>query len=53
MDCLSCGKDLTNEKGAVAFMCPNCSGYEIRRCLHCRKVSAKYICPNCSFSGPN
>ena len=53
MRCISCNKEITNDKGAVRFLCPNCGKYEIVRCGKCRKISAKYVCPNCGFEGPN
>ena len=51
--CLSCKKEILNEKGAVKFKCPNCGKYEIVRCAKCREIAAKYTCSECSFSGPN
>jgi predicted RNA-binding Zn-ribbon protein involved in translation (DUF1610 family) len=51
--CSSCKKNIANSKGAAVFKCPNCSKTEIVRCVHCRKIAAKYICPQCSFEGPN
>ncbi len=51
--CASCKKEITNDQGAVNFMCPNCGKYEIIRCTHCRTLSAKYKCPECGFEGPN
>jgi predicted RNA-binding Zn-ribbon protein involved in translation (DUF1610 family) len=51
--CSSCKKQIANEAGSVVFMCPNCGKFEIVRCEHCRKISAKYKCHECGFEGPN
>lgn len=53
MECTSCRKDVTNEKGVVRFLCPNCGKYEIIRCPECREAGIKYKCPVCGFEGPN
>ncbi|OYT31213.1 RNA-binding protein [Candidatus Woesearchaeota archaeon ex4484_78] len=53
LQCTSCKKDVTNEKGVVRFLCPNCGKYEIVRCVSCRKKAIKYTCPECGFTGPN
>ncbi len=52
MKCISCHKDVTNDKGVVRFMCPKCGKYEIIRCSTCRKNGTPYKCPNCGFEGP-
>ena len=51
--CHSCHKELTNDKGATRFPCPECGGEEIVRCLHCRELGARYKCKQCEFEGPN
>ncbi|RMF05071.1 DUF1610 domain-containing protein [Candidatus Woesearchaeota archaeon] len=51
--CSSCGKNTTNDNGAVKFKCPKCGEYELTRCSHCREIVAKYKCPGCGFEGPN
>lgn len=51
--CISCHKEITNNKGVTSFKCPSCGKYEIVRCNHCRKIVAKYTCPGCKFVGPN
>lgn len=51
--CISTKKSITNDGGAVKFLCPNCGKYTIIRSQHARKIAAKYICPECSFEGPN
>jgi len=51
--CISCKKDLSNEKESILFKCPECKKYEIRRCGECRKKGAIYVCPSCGFEGPN
>ena len=51
--CASCGKSITNDPGNAQFKCPQCGKQEIVRCLHCRKIAAKYKCPECDFVGPN
>jgi len=51
--CLSCKKELSNDKGSTKFKCPGCLKYEIKRCRHCRATAARYSCPECGFSGPN
>lgn len=53
IECTSCKTKLTNLKGSVMFKCPNCGKGEIIRCLHCRKIAAKYKCSLCNFEGPN
>ncbi|MFH1332290.1 MAG: zinc finger domain-containing protein [archaeon] len=51
--CSSCDKETINEKGSVMFKCPSCGQSDIIRCLHCRKIGARYKCPVCEFEGPN
>ena len=51
--CITCKVSLVNNKGAVKFICPNCSKHEIARCGKCREIVAKYKCPECGFEGPN
>ncbi|MBI2136825.1 RNA-binding protein [Candidatus Woesearchaeota archaeon] len=51
--CISCKQRITNISGTAKFSCPKCSGYELVRCQHCRKIAAKFTCPACSFTGPN
>ncbi|MFH0868449.1 MAG: zinc finger domain-containing protein [Candidatus Woesearchaeota archaeon] len=51
--CSSCKKNIANSKGTAVFNCPNCGKQQIIRCMHCRKIAAKYICPACNFEGPN
>ncbi len=51
--CISCKKDVTNDKGVAKFKCPECGKGKIIRCRHCREIAAKYTCKNCDFSGPN
>jgi predicted RNA-binding Zn-ribbon protein involved in translation (DUF1610 family) len=53
LKCSSCGKNVSNEQGAVNMDCPNCSKAKIIRCKECRKIAAKYKCPECGFEGPN
>ncbi|MFC1727992.1 zinc finger domain-containing protein [Nanoarchaeota archaeon] len=50
--CSSCKQSTANAGGAT-FKCPGCNKYEIVRCIHCRKIAAKYKCPECGFEGPN
>ena len=50
--CTSCKKEISDEKGAVEFPCPNCNEVMIIRCEHCRSVAAKYVCHKCGFEGP-
>ncbi|MDI3544411.1 MAG: Zn-ribbon RNA-binding protein [Candidatus Woesearchaeota archaeon] len=52
MICSSCKKDVSNKKGSVSFLCPNCGKAEIVRCVDCRKRGTKYVCPVCGFVGP-
>jgi hypothetical protein len=51
--CTSCKTKITNLVGSTRFPCPNCGKSEIVRCVHCRKIAAKYKCPKCGFIGPN
>ncbi|MBW2971239.1 DUF1610 domain-containing protein [Candidatus Woesearchaeota archaeon] len=51
--CTSCGRRVTNDRGAVMFKCPACGNEEIIRCRHCRETAAKYTCTQCNFEGPN
>ncbi len=51
--CSSCKKDISNLKGSVKFLCPNCGKIEIVRCVDCRKRGVRYKCPECGFEGPN
>lgn len=51
--CSSCKKRISNSEGTARFKCPNCSKFEIIRCMHCRELVAKYKCPECKFEGPN
>ncbi|MBI2134901.1 RNA-binding protein [Candidatus Woesearchaeota archaeon] len=51
--CSSCKKDIASSKGTTKFSCPSCGKTEIIRCLHCRKIAAKYTCHSCNFEGPN
>lgn len=51
--CSSCKKNVTNSKCTTSFNCPSCGKFQIIRCLHCRKIAAKYVCPGCEFEGPN
>ncbi|MFH1506513.1 MAG: zinc finger domain-containing protein [archaeon] len=53
LECISCKKRLTNDKGSVRFMCPSCGKHEIIRCKKCRQIVVKYKCPECGFEGPN
>lgn len=53
LKCLSCGRSITNDPGNAQFKCPQCSKFQIVRCLHCRKIAAQYNCPECGFEGPN
>ena len=50
--CRGCKKSITNIGESVNFKCPDCGKYDIIRCDHCRKISAKYTCPECDFEGP-
>ena len=51
--CSSCKKNVANSKGTAVFNCPSCGKEKVVRCMHCRKIAAKYTCPSCSFEGPN
>ncbi|MFT4313284.1 MAG: zinc finger domain-containing protein [Candidatus Woesearchaeota archaeon] len=51
--CLSSGKEITNDAGAVTFKCPNCSKGVIVRSRNAREIVAPYTCPVCGFTGPN
>ncbi|MCC7574179.1 DUF1610 domain-containing protein [Candidatus Woesearchaeota archaeon] len=51
--CLSLNISVTNDRGSVSFMCPNCGDYEIVRSSKARKIASKYTCPKCGFVGPN
>ncbi len=51
--CSSCSKEITNDKGATQFMCPNCAKTLVVRCRNCREIGAKYKCASCGFEGPN
>ncbi|MFH1276101.1 MAG: zinc finger domain-containing protein [Candidatus Woesearchaeota archaeon] len=51
--CTSCKKRTVNDKGRVAFDCPQCGKSEIVRCTNCRSNAARYSCPSCDFKGPN
>lgn len=51
--CLSTKKRIDNDQGAVMFMCPSCSEFEIVRSSFARKNAIKYTCPSCKFQGPN
>lgn len=50
--CLTCNKELINDKGAISFKCPKCD-FIIMRCSECRRKGSKYVCPKCGFEGPN
>ncbi|MBT4651729.1 RNA-binding protein [Candidatus Woesearchaeota archaeon] len=51
--CISCKKNITNDKGNAVFKCPGCTDHEIVRCNNCRKNGTKYTCHKCEFVGPN
>lgn len=51
--CSSCKKNVANSQGTAVFKCPSCGKEDVVRCMHCRKIAAKYTCPSCSFEGPN
>lgn len=51
--CSSTNKRLTNEKGSVSFLCPQCGDYMIHRSKSARMIVATYTCPKCGFEGPN
>jgi predicted RNA-binding Zn-ribbon protein involved in translation (DUF1610 family) len=51
--CLSTKKRIDNDQGAVIFMCPSCSEFEIVRSSFARRNAIKYTCPSCKFEGPN
>ena len=51
--CNPCKKVIANDSGAVTFICPRCSKFEIVRCNNCRENAIKYTCPSCGFEGPN
>lgn len=44
---------VVNDKGSVAFPCPNCGGIEVIRTRNERENAVKYRCDKCGFSGPN
>ncbi|MFH1072783.1 MAG: zinc finger domain-containing protein [Nanoarchaeota archaeon] len=52
-ECISCKRNLANDRGSVIFPCPKCGEYEITRCKKCRMIVARYTCPSCGFTGPN
>ncbi|MFA6089103.1 MAG: zinc finger domain-containing protein [Candidatus Woesearchaeota archaeon] len=51
--CTSCKKQITNDKGAAVFNCPNCGKTKVIRCTKCRQIVSKYTCTACGFTGPN
>lgn len=53
LNCNSCNVRITNLTGSVKFKCPKCGESDLVRCVHCRKIVAKYTCPSCNFTGPN
>jgi len=53
ISCTTCKTPMTGQKGVARFTCPKCTGMEIVRCPHCRKLAAKYVCAACGFEGPN
>ncbi|HLD04992.1 MAG TPA: zinc finger domain-containing protein [Candidatus Nanoarchaeia archaeon] len=52
-ECISCKKNIANDRGTTHFACPKCGEYEVIRCFTCREIVAKYKCPKCQFEGPN
>lgn len=53
LTCVSCKKNITNQKGSVQFQCPQCIKQTLVRCSHCRETAIRYKCPQCGFTGPN
>ncbi|MBT3940471.1 RNA-binding protein [Candidatus Woesearchaeota archaeon] len=49
--CNSCNLNLTNDKSATSFKCPECNKEEVCRCGKCRKLGTVYVC-KCGFEGP-
>ena len=50
--CISTKKLVSNDHGAVTFLCPKCGEQEITRSTYARANAIAYNCP-CGFVGPN
>ncbi|MGB9675122.1 MAG: zinc finger domain-containing protein [Candidatus Nanoarchaeia archaeon] len=50
LQCISCKKQIENDKTAIKIFCPVC-GEQIMRCGTCKKNSVAYKC-KCGFEGP-
>ncbi|RLF12415.1 MAG: RNA-binding protein [Thermoprotei archaeon] len=50
--CASCKRPITPDVKGAKFYCPQCGGFLIWRCWHCRKQVNPYKCPKCGFEGP-